>query len=412
MPDEQPDAGPRPPQEAAGELARMGIDPAAVGLDEPATVMLPPSPGGMAGGGAAAPAQRAAGEPGSAETRPLPPQVAPPAREHPAVWPATALSRPLTPEPAGALPPPAPASGVELAQRLYPEELGLVVPAGWRRLVRAASLGLFAPGAAAAMERERWLVSRVRARQSEPRTIAFIAGKGGVGATTTSIGVGLTLATLRTDETVLVDGRTGTRSLGERVAEMRAPTTLELADESDRRMPLSYRSRLHLIDAPPWHVPPDPSKLSRLLARLRESFQFIAIDGGNETGASGQAALSRADQAVIVTPTSSDAVGAARVALGRIQHTDPALLTTLTVAVVCLAGRGHQKTVRALRDELGLQESRIVPVPYDPGLVSGDRFDPDRLRTVTREAYLRLAALLASPADTPPAPGFGGGQVR
>ena len=434
MPEERsrPDetaAEPVPPQDAAGELVQMGIDPAVVGLDEPSTVMLPPLPetpgwpdssttttqrlpsrgwpylpssGTPPGGPVSAP-------PGGAPPGSAPPSGGP-VSAHPVGAPVgpvaasgsvTALSRPL------AAAPPAPATATPdrpVPNPLFPESFGLVVPAGWRRLLRAATVGLIAPGAAAAMEYERTMVARVRTRLGEPRTVLFVAGKGGVGTTTTGIGVSHTLATLRTDQTVLVDSRIGTRSLGERVAEMRAPSTLDLADGTDRRGPLAFRSRLHLVDAPPWHLPLDAGRLGQLLGRLRDGFQFIGVDTGNDSGDVGQAALGRADQVVIVTSTSRDAVAAIRVALGRIQHTNPSRLDTVVVAVVSTTGRGHQKTVRALHDELGLEPSRIVVIPYDRGLVAGDRFDPDRLRTVTREAYLRLAALVADPSPLRPAP--------
>jgi MinD-like ATPase involved in chromosome partitioning or flagellar assembly len=280
-------------------------------------------------------------------------------------------------------------------QTLLPETTGLLAPASWRRMVRAVTFGLVSPGAAAAMQRERSLVTRVRTRQSGSRLIAFVAGKGGVGTTTTAIGVGLTLATLRTDDTVLVDARAGTGSLGRRLSDVPAPTTIDLGTGPNRPNPAANRRGLHVVDAPPWHSPIHRAQLVGLLEDLREEYPFTAVDAGNEASEPAYAALARADQVVIVTAASRDALDATRVALGRIQQVDPYRVPTAVIALVCTTARGYRPVARALRRDLGLEQYRIVVVPFDRGLVAGYRFDPDRLRPATREAYLRIAALLA-----------------
>jgi MinD-like ATPase involved in chromosome partitioning or flagellar assembly len=289
----------------------------------------------------------------------------------------------------------------ELLQRLAPESHGLVVPVGWRSLVRAVTFGLAAPGAAAAIEREQLLVARVRTRQSGSRMIAFIAGKGGVGTTTTAIGVALTLATLRTDTTVLVDARSGTGSIGRRVADMPAPNTADLTDASNRAAAVSAKGHgLRLVDAPPWHSPVSRGRLVHLLEDLKEDFAFTTVDAGNDLGEAAYAAFARADQIVIVAGTNTEALDATRVALGRVEQVDPYRVHTAIVAVVCLNARGYRSVARTLHGELGLERYRIVAVPFDPALVTGQRFQMSRLRPSTREAYLRLAGSVA----TPPAP--------
>jgi hypothetical protein len=46
--------------------------------------------------------------------------------------------------------------------------------------------------------------------------------------------------------------------------------------------------------------------------------------------------------------------------------------------------------------------ARIIPVPHDPALPKMEHLDLSRLRTETREAYLRLAAAVASPGPEDP----------
>ncbi|HZN70981.1 MAG TPA: hypothetical protein VFC00_04755 [Micromonosporaceae bacterium] len=352
------------PHEAAAELARMGIDPSTVGL-------------------------------------PSNPQwtLSSPVRH--AVWPAPArtehsisvLGRPLDRARPGPRSWPDADARAEQLPRLLPDGIRFLVPAGWRRLIRTVTFGFLAPGAASTMERERQLVAQVRARQRGPRTILFVAGKGGVGTTTTAIGVASTLAALRTDTTALLDARYGTGSLGRRVAGIPAPNTLDLS-EGGTVVPLAAGG-LRLVDAPPWHSPIGRDKLVVVLEAMRTEYSFVAVDIGNDAGEATPAMLARADQMVVVASASKDAVEATRVALGRIHQVDPYRVGTVVVALVSLNPHGDRTVIRNLRAQLGLERGRIVFVPFDPGLATGDRFVPDQLHTTTREAYLRLAGMVA-----------------
>jgi MinD-like ATPase involved in chromosome partitioning or flagellar assembly len=328
---------------------------------------------------------------------------------YPAAGPTSSLSRPLgnrpdrhQPAPAGAVPR-APMTPEDYGSALadVTEQPGVVLPAaGWRRAVRAATFGLLQPGAAAAMDAERRLVARARTRRREPRMVAFVAGKGGVGTTTTALGVALTLAALRTDLTAVVDARHGAGSLGRRLAGRTAPTVAQLTEHRGPQPPLEpmrlYGS-LGVVDGLPWYGPPPGGQLVQLLDHLREQFTFTLTDVGNDVGGAGQSVLGRADQVVVVTTPSHDAAAAANTALGRVYQVDPYRLTSVTIAVVCVSARQYRRAARSLRDELGLERNRIVPVPYDPQLAAGSAVEPKLLRPATREAYLRIAGFLADP---------------
>jgi MinD-like ATPase involved in chromosome partitioning or flagellar assembly len=271
---------------------------------------------------------------------------------------------------------------------------------GWRRAARAVTFGLVTPGAAVAVERERALTARVRARRRAPRLTAFVAGKGGVGTTTTAAGVSLTLAALRHDATTLVDPRHGTGSLGRRLAGQPAPTVAQLADSRPGLPgldPLRVRGALGVVDGAPWHSPATLAELSALLDRLRDGCGFAVVDLGNDVSEVADSVLVRADQAVVVTTSAHDAVESTRVALLRVRQIEPRLIGTAVVAIACLTASQHRRTARRLRAALGLPEQRIVAVPFDPVLAAGGPVEPARLRPASREAFLLLAGFLADP---------------
>jgi MinD-like ATPase involved in chromosome partitioning or flagellar assembly len=272
----------------------------------------------------------------------------------------------------------------------------------WRRGLRALGLGLTAPSAAAAMDRERALVARVRTRRSAPRLAAVVAGKGGVGTTTVAAGVALTLASLRHDTTTLLDPRHGTGSLGRRLAGQPAPTVTQLADCRPGLPgpdPLRVRGVLGVVDGAPWHSPASLAELAAVLDRLRDEFGFAVVDVGNDVSEVADSVLLRADQVVVVTTAAQDAVESTRVTLLRVRQVEPRLVGTAVVAIACLTAGQYRRTARRLRVDLGLPGQRIVAVPYDPVLAAGGPLEPGRLRPASREALLRLAGFLADPGE-------------
>ncbi|HZN19757.1 MAG TPA: hypothetical protein VFB84_16475 [Micromonosporaceae bacterium] len=441
----------RAAQDTAGELARMGIDPSMVGLD-PVPAPDPPTPAHAPSGyrDDAAPAAAGAwsnvsgwsgfadGWPGSADGTTATAAGAPPATAGwpapgggydpggspdpgggavaPAGWPAAAAAAPdgwSTHEEASTLSRPlgvtAAPDGSPVARytddvvgplRQVADAYQVVLPARWHRGVRAVTFGLLQPGAAEAVEQERMLLARVRTRRREPCVVAFVAGKGGVGTTTTAGGVALTLATLRTDDTTLADAHHGAGSLAGRLGGPPAPTVTQLTDQEPGRPPVSplrVRGVLGVVDGAPWHSPVPRARMVQALEKLRQENAFTLTDVGNDTSDSGHAALTQADHVVIVTTASQDAVESVRTALGRIRDTGPHRLGSLVIAVACLTARAHRRTARRLRAGLGLSAHRLVAVPFDPALAAGGRFEPAQLRAATREAFLRLAGYVADP---------------
>jgi MinD-like ATPase involved in chromosome partitioning or flagellar assembly len=291
------------------------------------------------------------------------------------------------PSPAGVV------TGRVLGQAVHSYQI--VVPAAWQRLLRAATLGLAQPGAAGAMDRERRLVARVRARRAEPRVVGFVAGKGGVGTTTTAAGVALTLGALRTDGTVLVGARHATASLGRRLAGQVAPSVGDIlaGREGAPAGPLPVSAALDVVDGPGWARPIPPAVLVAALEGLRRQKAFTVADVGDDALMNGHAVLGRADQLVLVTTASADAVEATRHVLARLGAGPPPI-----VACVCLTPWQSPGTVRRLRAVFGLPDERVVGIPYDPALAAGGPLGLAHLRPATRESFVHLAGLLVDPS--------------
>lgn len=418
-------------QEGAGELFRMGIDPRALGLDAfdppaPAPSGLPyPTipPGPLAArptrdgpasafrGVAPVPAPRphqpldapvspATVTPSPGAAVPDLPAPVPAAQASPTSAEESTLSRPLGGRPRRQEPASSAAAHIALLDKVADVPV-MALPAGWRRTVRAVSFGVIQPGAAGVIQRERRLVAQVRARRPEPRVIAFLAGKGGVGTTTTAAGVALTLASLRNDTAALVSARSGAGSLGQRLPGRPAPTAggVTAADPDHPDQPQWTRDSLAIFDGSPWHTPTPRGVLVQLLEDLRERHPLTLVDIGNELSETAHGALGRADQIVLVTTASQDALASTRVALSRVHRVDPYRLATVVVALTCLHRRQYRRTARRLREELGQSSTRIVPVPFDSGLTTGGQLDLTRTRPATREAYLRIAGLAIDPGE-------------
>jgi len=369
-------------QSTASELARMGIDPRALGLDA--------SPGARPSDGGGGPL------PGS-------PPVAP-ANEQTNVV-------PLRPEDA-----PLRESGTSMAWQPAPPTLaqseasaGLDVPverllgdapapadarSSALRLARAVTFGVLTPDAADAAEREREMVARVRSRQTEHRVVVFVSAKGGVGTTTVAAGVGCVLAALRDDRTTLASTRPGTPSLGLALGGRRAPTARDLARSDVEVAAASLGNGLQVVDGPPWSTPLRRTDVPALLDRLAGMSTFVLFDVGNDPGEASASILSRADQVVVVTGAGADGAEAARVAADRVADADPYLLDSAVYAVVCQREAQFKGVVRRMRETMP-QGARIVAVPADERLAQGHPFDPSAVAAGTRMAMIDIAGLVA-----------------
>jgi MinD-like ATPase involved in chromosome partitioning or flagellar assembly len=377
-------------QSAAGDLARMGIDPRALGLDAPAPTAT--GTGAQATSPGAAPRQAREQVPQADEHG----NVVPIRRSPEARLPASGTSEGWAPAP----PPLDPAAFAATEPRSPVERLlshDSRPPRQSRspgRLARAVTYGLLTPDAAQAAERERELVARVRTRQSEQRVVVFLAGKGGVGTTTVAVGVGCALAALRDDATTLVSFRAGAPSLAAALTGTRAPTAREFGRDDSSAAPLVLPNALRLVDAPRWSMPVRRREVPMIVDRLGQQSTFLLFDVGSDTGEAAHSLLSRADQVVVVGAPGHDGVEASRLAAERVADVDPFLLDSALYVVVCPREAAHKAVVRRMREEV-THGARVVSVPPETSLAEGRPFDPAAVGPLTRLAMIDVAGLVA-----------------
>jgi MinD-like ATPase involved in chromosome partitioning or flagellar assembly len=169
-----------------------------------------------------------------------------------------------------------------------------------------------------------------------------------LGASTTAAGLARTLATVRDDHTALLGGTAGP------------------------------------VDA-------------ATIAEVRREHVFTVVDLGAHPGEETPMALAASTRVLVVTSADRRATAATRLLLDRIHQVHPALTSYAVVAVVCRNAKQYRRVSRELSSDRSPQASQIIPVPYDPAVQQVDHVDLTRLRTATRESYLRLAAALALP---------------
>lgn len=416
--EEQADRRRSSAQGAAADLARMGIDPTALGLDAPAPAADDgpngPAPRATAGSASAAGTGGGFGA-GWDLTSPPPPRAvadapAPDAELDPGVG---GRVVPLRPEwgigadgslPAGASAAPTPARPArsraveELLARTSP-------PAPQRRstpgLLGTVARGLVTPDAAEGVAAERELVAAVRTRQTRRRLVAFLAGKGGVGTTTVAVGVGTALSALREDAIALVDLGTGTPALSAVLGADPGPRARDLLRGDASVGPTRSPAGLGLVDASPWDAPLRRAETGPVLDLVGADHAFTLLDIGTDPGEAGRVGLARADLVVVVTGPGRWGAAATRTALQRLEDVDPFALDSVLHVVVAPTQSGHDRLRAELAAATGAELGRVVALPPDDVLAAGQPYDPASVSPALRAAVLRLAAATAVSRGTP-----------
>lgn len=375
-------------QDATSDLSRMGVDPTLLGLQAPprGDPQSRPSP----------PPRDNAGSP---SVVPLRPEYA--AAEQAPGPPATSASAPravaLRPAPVSppSVPPVAGGTAGAVEELLARTHADRPAPRPARRWLTAVTFGLVTPDAAEAANNEQFLLGAVRTRQSDRRVVAFAAGKGGVGTTSVALGVGLTLAAVRDDHTVLVDCHTGTPSLAQLQGQQVAPNARDLVMAGSGLAPARLPGGLHIVDGCDWRAPLGRQDTVPLLDQMRRDFAFTLVDVGNDPSEAARAALARSDQTVVVSGSGRWGLASAQVASTRLRQLDPFAAERAVYVVLCRQDDSYRRVHREVMAQLARGPVRVVVVPPDPVLGTGQPFDPAQVRPATREAVLEVAAAVA-----------------
>jgi putative peptide zinc metalloprotease protein len=281
---------------------------------------------------------------------------------------------------------------------------------GWRRSVYSATGGGVNLGPSAAERREIELMSRVRTPVRGCRRIVVISRKGGAGKTTTTLMLGHTLASNRGDRVVALDANPDAGSLAHRMRRETPSTVTNLLGERDwNRRNADIRSvtsqapdtRLEVVasdDDPRITQALGEQDYRQAIEVLDRHYNLLLVDTGTGILDSAiQGILAEADQLVVVMPPALDGARVAAMTLDWLQEHGYADLVRGAVAVVNSVhdGRGQLEIAR-IEEHFEQRCDAVVRIPWDPVLQAGAHTALDDLHQRTRDAYLELAAAVAS----------------
>ncbi|MFD2619674.1 MinD/ParA family ATP-binding protein [Streptomyces chumphonensis] len=288
--------------------------------------------------------------------------------------------------------------------------------APWRRIG-----GLVGARAAGSAERKR--LERLTTPVRRPYRLSVTSIKGGVGKTTTSAMLGLTLARYRDDRVVTVDanphaGTLADRLLGERVM----PTVRDLINAELRERRLGSRGLTE-----PGHIGQYLGQAGRLMVAageqspdlsetldeeqyrvcqdvLERAFDIIITDSGTGMRHSAmRGTLAATDRLLVVAAPRFDAARRAAKTLDEVHARGyPHLVRDAVVVITMDAPKTTGINVRTLVDYFRQLCTYVVQIPYDQHLYAGGTIHYDRVSPATRGAYMDLAAALAEGFAAPP----------
>jgi MinD-like ATPase involved in chromosome partitioning or flagellar assembly len=280
---------------------------------------------------------------------------------------------------------------------------------GWRRGVYRATGGLLRFGESAAERRRRDLIHRVRTPVSGGHhRVAVLSLKGGVGKTTTAVGLGATLATLRGDRVIAVDANPDRGTLSDKVQLETAATIRDLLNERDqvsryadvRAFTSQMPSRLEVLasDRDPAVSVAFGADDYCAVARVLEHFYSVCItDCGTGLLHSAMSGVLRlADQMILVSSPSVDGARSASATLDWLEAHSCGDLVRDGVVVLSAIRPKSKSTVDLdrLEHHFASRCRAVVRIPYDPHLEEGAEVELDLLGSGTAEAYLALAAVV------------------
>jgi MinD-like ATPase involved in chromosome partitioning or flagellar assembly len=278
---------------------------------------------------------------------------------------------------------------------------------GWRRLVYKASGGLIKPGEPPEVKRRLALIARARTPVATGHhRVAVLSLKGGVGKTTTTVGLGATLASIRGDRVIAVDANPDRGTLSDKLKLETSATVRDLLNERDqvkryvdiRAFTSQAPSRLEVLasDRDPSVSEAFSGSDYQAVAQVLENFYSICITdcGTGLLHSAMGGVLGLADQIVLVSSPSVDGARAASATLDWLEaHHYENLVRDATVVLCSVRPRSKSAVdINKLEGHFAARCRAVVRVPYDPHLEEGAEIDLDRLQEATRDAYLQLAA--------------------
>jgi MinD-like ATPase involved in chromosome partitioning or flagellar assembly len=346
----------------------------------------------------------------STATPAIPSAAGPPPGMHAPPAPALPPGPPPSGPPPGAPPqrgqqPPETADSLDSAMLLG--ERRSAPTGGWRKLVYKASVGMIQPGESPAEVRRQELITRARTQVvAGHHRVAVMSLKGGVGKTTTTVGLGSTLASIRGDRVIAVDANPDRGTLSDKVRLETAATVRDLLNERKqihryadvRAFTSQAPSRLEVLasDRDPAVSEAFSDEDYRQVAQVLEHYYSICITdcGTGLLHSAMSGVLGLADQIVLVSSPSVDGARSASATLDWLEaHNYGALVRNAVVVLSAVRARSKSGVdLDRLEAHFAARCRGVVRVPYDPHLEEGAEVDLEELNQSTQDSYLVLAA--------------------
>ncbi|MGV9663581.1 nucleotide-binding protein [Nocardia niigatensis] len=278
---------------------------------------------------------------------------------------------------------------------------------GWRRAVHHMSGGAINPGMSAEERRLQELVARIRQPVRGDYRIAVLSLKGGVGKTTTTMGLGSIFSSIRGDRVIAVDANPDFGTLSQRVPLQTRSTVRDLLlDEhiqrySDvRRHTSQGSSRLEVLasERDPAASEAFSEEEYRAVARILQRFyNIILTDCGTGLMHSAMAGvLDLAHSLVLISSSAIDGARSAAATLDWLSLHGHDHLVRNAVVVINLPRPGAPNVgINQLRDYFLSRCRAVHIIPYDAHLGEGAEIDLHRLSKPVKRAYVELAAAVA-----------------
>jgi MinD-like ATPase involved in chromosome partitioning or flagellar assembly len=301
------------------------------------------------------------------------------------------------------------AANVPAYQAPTTADLGLVrdKPAprtGWRKAVHRAT-GLN-PGESAKELNQRALLDRVRQPVRGPFSIAVLSQKGGVGKTTTTVGLGATLASTRGDRVIAVDANPDFGTLAQRGPDQTRSTVRNVLLDGNiirysdmRRHTSQGASRLEILASerdPATSEAFSEADYRGVLSVLQRFYNIILTDCGTGLVHSAMAGVLDGADAIVVV--ASPAVDSARSALATLDWLDRHGYSHLVPGATIVVSASRPGVIGLDISQLArhfLPRVRALHViPFDDHLAEGAEVDLELVGRKTRQVFLELAATL------------------
>jgi MinD-like ATPase involved in chromosome partitioning or flagellar assembly len=280
---------------------------------------------------------------------------------------------------------------------------------GWRRKVYRASGGVVRVPVSSAEIRRRELIGRARTSVAAGHhRVAVLSMKGGVGKTTTVVGLGSTLASVRGDRVIALDANSDRGTLSDKLTSQTAATIRDLLDDKAqirryadvRGFTSQASSRLEVLASaqdPGVCVPFSDADYVEACALLERYYSVCVTDCGTGLMHSAMAGVLRlADQIVLATTASVDGATSASACMDWLTaHGYHDLVRNGIVVITAVRRHGRSAVdLDVLEEHFGARCRGVVRVPYDQYLAQGAEMELDQLRKGTADAFLELAAVV------------------